>query len=93
MSILKFTVSEKLFQAALKSRSMYHALNTHKNSAKIKRYSQAFNFQRKTEKSLGNTKMAAVKFDVNRNNVVTKKVRVWRVFYWSVFERYSAIDD
>ena len=35
---------------------------------KVKSYSQAFNFQRKAEKSLGNTKMAAIKFDVNRNN-------------------------
>ena len=44
---------------------------------KVKSYSQAFNFQRKAEKSLGNTKMAAIKFDVNRNNVVRKTVRVW----------------
>ena len=72
---------------------MYDALNTHKNSMKVKSYSQAFNFQRKAEKSLGNTKMAAIKFDINRNNVVRKTVRVWRVFHWSVFERYSVKDD
>lgn len=60
---------------------------------KVKSYSQAFNFQRKAEKSLGKTKMAAIKFDVNRNNAVRKTVRVWRVLHWSVFERYSVKDD
>jgi len=55
-------------------------MNTHK---KRKRYSQAFNFQKKAEKSLGNTKMA-VKFDENRTDDVMKKMAcVWRVFYWS----------
>ena len=55
----------KLFQVALRSRSMdLPASNTVKHTREIKTYSQAFNFQKKAEKSLGNTKMA-VKFDVN----------------------------
>ena len=66
VSILTFTGFVKLFQVALRSRSMdLPASNTVKHTREIKTYSQAFNFQKKAEKSLVNTKMA-VKFDVNR---------------------------
>ena len=86
MSIFTFTGFEKLFQAALKSRSIVHALNKHKKS-----HSQAFNLQKKAEKSLGNIKMA-VKFDVNRNEENGSRLASV-LLVRSVFERYSVKDD
>ena len=68
-----FTGFVKLFQAALRLRSMDPPASiTVKHTRKIKSYSQAFNFQNKAEKSLGSTTIA-VKFDVNRKRCSEEK--------------------
>ena len=59
-SFLTITRFVKLFEAALKLGSVdLPASNTVKHLRKVKSYSQAFNFQKKTEKSFGNTKIVA----------------------------------
>lgn len=75
----------RLFQAALKSILMdLPTSNTVKNTYKIKSY-----FQKKVEKSIVNTKIA-VKFHVNRNDVMKKNGShlASTVFYGNIFERY-----
>ena len=60
VSFLTITRFVKLFEAALKLGSVdLSASNTAKHPRKVKSYSQAFRFQKKTEKSLGNTKIEA----------------------------------
>ena len=60
VSFLTITRFVKLFEATLKLGSVdLSASNTAKHPRKVKSYSQAFRFQKKTEKSLGNTKIVA----------------------------------
>ena len=60
VSFLTITRFVKLFEAALKLGSVdLPTSNTAKHPRKVKSYSQAFRFQKKTEKSLGNTKIVA----------------------------------
>ena len=60
VSFLTITRFVKLFEAALKLGSVdLPTSNTAKHPRKVKSYSQAFRFEKKTEKSLGNTKIVA----------------------------------
>ena len=60
VSFLTITRFVKLFEAALKLGSVdLPTSNTVKHPRKVKSYSQAFSFQKKTEKSLGNAKIVA----------------------------------
>ena len=80
VSILTFTTHVRLFQAALKSILIdLPTSNTAKHTYNIKSY-----FQKKVEKSVGNTKIA-VKFHVNRKWCNEEK---WLTFgeYWVLQE-------
>ena len=60
VSFLTITRFVKLFEAALKLGSVdLPTSNTAKHPRKVKSYFQAFRFEKKTEKSLGNTKIVA----------------------------------
>ena len=66
VSILRLTSFEKLFQSALKSRSMDHTIKH--RTKKIKSYSQAFNLQKRLKRT-----WEIVKWRQNR----CKQKRIW----------------